>query len=88
MMDDKRPITKRTLLTDVVHNLVNIEQMFVEAIYWKLCRPEEEPINPDPDGYLAEEWAKLADFLIKEIERARQLMTKHGDKHGWPEVVS
>lgn len=88
MMDDKRAITKRTLMVDMVHSMMSIEQMFVEAIYWKLRRSEEAPINPDPDGTLAMEWQKCADQVIRMIEMARPLMQHHGDKYGWADTLS
>jgi hypothetical protein len=88
MMDDKRAITKRTLMVELVNSMISIEQMFVEAIYWKLCRSEEKPINPDPDGLLAEGWQANANQLIKMIEMARPLMEYHGDKYGWAETLT
>ena len=88
MMDDKRPITKRTMMVELIHSMISIEQMFVEAIYWKMCRSEEAPINPDPDGQLAQAWQSNADQIIKMIEMARPLMERHGDRYGWAETLT
>lgn len=84
---DYLAITKRSLMLNIIHALINTEQLFLDAMYWNFHNPNEKPMNPDPDGFLAEEWQKLADQIIQMLERARPTMTKHGDKFGWPETV-
>jgi len=87
VMLDGRSITKRSIMLDAVNSIISIEQMFIEAIYWKMHRSEESPINPDPDGVLAEAWQAQADQIIRMIELARPLMQKHEAKYGWPELL-
>ncbi len=84
----RHSLTKRGLMIDIVNILVNLEQMFIEAIYWKEFRSDAEPINPDPDGVLAQQWQIQADQIIQMIERCRPLMQKHENRYGWPEELT
>lgn len=78
-------LTKRSLLVEIVNILVDIEQQFLEAIYWKEFRKDADPINTDNDGVLASAWQEQADQLIQMVERFRPLMQKHEGAFGWPE---
>lgn len=80
-------LTKRSLLVDCIHILVNIEQSFLDAMYWNFHHPDEEPINPDPDGEQALFWEQQADQIVQMLERARPTMTRHANKFGWPDEL-
>jgi hypothetical protein len=84
---DGRYLTKRGLMVDLIHNLMTIEQIFLDAMYWNSNNPDEEPINPDPDGLLALQWQSCSDQISKMLDRARGFMTRHGDRFGWPEDI-
>lgn len=84
---DIRSVTKRSVMLNAVNVLVDIEQMFLEAIYWKEFRKDEKPINPDPDGTMARYWLEHADQLIKMIERCRPLMKSHEGRYRWPDQL-
>lgn len=87
---DFRAVTKRSLLLDCVHILMNIEQQFLDAIYWNAFErgPGEEKHNPDPDGFLAESWEQSADQVTEMIERCRLTMAKHAGRFGWPDEIT
>lgn len=82
----ERSLTKRGLLLDSVHELINIEQVFLDALYYNnVLRAENDvPINPDPDGELAEAWLTTAGQLITMLNRICPAMESHSDRFGWP----
>lgn len=79
-------LTKRHVMLNCVHLLINIEQQFLDALYWnQVVRAEgEEPINPDPEGELAAAWEQFADQIIMMAERCRPAMASHASRFGWP----
>lgn len=82
-------LTKRMLLVNCVNLLMNIEQDFLEAMWWNHNRTEgEEAINPDPDGFLADAWEQNVDQVNRMLERFRETMRNHSSKFGWPELIA
>lgn len=43
-----------------------IKQIFLDAQHWNNIHPDEEPINPDPDGKLGRMLKGLENFLRRE----------------------
>lgn len=86
---EETSMTKRSLMLESISILMNIETMFLEAIYWNgwVRKTSEEKFNPDPDGLLAANWEEQADQLIKMLERARPTMAKHANTFGWPDEL-
>jgi hypothetical protein len=86
---DFRSVTKRSLMIDCVHILMNIEQHFLDAMHYNGYERAqgEPPRNPDPDGELAEAWERNADQIIQMMERFRPTMAKHAGRFGWPEEI-
>lgn len=81
-------LTKRSLMLDQVHCLINFEQIFLDVMYWNFHNPDETPINPDPAGELAAAWENRADQIIQMIERCRPMMSRHANRFGWAEEIS
>lgn len=46
-----------------------VDQVFIDAEHWSRINPEQEPLNPDPDGSLAIIRANLARSLMREDSR-------------------
>lgn len=42
-----------------------IEQIFVDASHWNRIHPDEEPIDPDPDGKMKECWHYCDEVITK-----------------------
>lgn len=49
--------------------LAEIKQIFVDAEHWNSIHPDEEPINPDPDGFLRH----MAEILEGVLQRNGRL---------------
>lgn len=77
-------ITKRSLMLDLVNGLCDIEQMFLDAMYWNFHNREQEPINPDPDGELAKSWLEYEMQIISMMARFKPTMGKHEGRFSWP----
>jgi hypothetical protein len=45
--------TREQILEEADRIRREIEQVFIDTEYWNSVHPNEEPINPDPDGMLA-----------------------------------
>lgn len=45
-------ITRQGLIDEARRIRKEIEQIFLDAEHWNLIHPEENPIDPDPDGTL------------------------------------
>lgn len=83
----KSALTKRRVLTAIVDDLINIEQLFLDAAWWNVNNADKPPLNPDPDGQLAATWSELNREAISILDRMRGLMEDHYNKFGWPENV-
>jgi hypothetical protein len=77
-------ITKRSLMLDLVNTMCDIEQQFLDAMYWNYHNRDEEPINPDPDGELAKAWTDYKIQIMSMMSRFELTMTKHEGRFGWP----
>ena len=55
--------TRETLLARARHQRQEIAEFFADVAQWNRQHPEEEPIDPDPDGQLAEIAARLDQTL-------------------------
>lgn len=84
----KNLVTKRSLLIECVHIVMNLEQLFLEAMYTNSIRSEgTDPINPDPDGELAEMWEEHVNQIKSMLGRFEPTMLKHAAMFGWPEEL-
>lgn len=78
-------LTKRSLMIDLVNVICNVEQMFLDAMYWNFHnKTEEPPINPDPDGELAKAWIDSRIQLLSMMARFEPTMQKHEGRFAWP----
>lgn len=80
-------MTKRSLMLDLVNIMCDIEQMWLDAMYWNYHNPTEEPQNPDPDGILAKAWIDNQSQLLSMMARFDPMMKRHEGRFGWPEVL-
>jgi hypothetical protein len=72
------------VLINLVNELCNFEQIFLDAMYWNFHNPDENPINPDPDGQLAEGWLMFQRQIVSMTERFKPTMVKHEGRFAWP----
>lgn len=77
-------LTKRSLMVDLVNVVCNVEQMFLDAMYWNFHNQIETPINPDPEGELAKAWIESRTQLVSMMARFEPTMQKHEGRFGWP----
>lgn len=77
-------LTKRGLMLDLVNIMCDVEQMFLDAMYWNFHNPDETPINPDPDGVLANGWIESQMQIIQMMGRFEPTMKKHEGRFNWP----
>lgn len=54
---------RQKIINDAARISNDIKQMFVDAKYWNELHPNEEPIDPDPDGELGR-WKRRMDSLL------------------------
>lgn len=85
---DQDFLTKRSLLLETVNILVDIEQMFLDTMYWNYHNPNETPVNPDPDGFLAEQWGQQVAQIEQMIARFKPTMARHENRFGWPTEIT
>jgi hypothetical protein len=71
-------------MLDLVNIMCNVEQMFLDAMYWNYHNPTKMPINPDPDGELAKGWIDARSQLVSMMARFEPTMLKHEGRFGWP----
>lgn len=81
----KSAITKRSLMLNLVNQLCDIEQMFIDAMYWNYHNGNENPINPDPNGEMSQIWLDFQAQLILMMARFKPTMDKHEKYFGWAE---
>lgn len=60
-------MTREAILNKAKGMLTEINQIFLDAEHWNNTHPEEEPINPDKDGFLRH-MAEILDGVIKRLE--------------------
>lgn len=77
-------ITKRSLMLHLINTICDIEQIFLDAMYWNFYNPEHEPINPDPDGELAKGWVESQMQIVSMMARFEPTMKRHEGRFGWP----
>lgn len=77
-------LTKRSLMLDLVNGMCDIEQMFLDAMYWNFHNPDKEAVNPDPDGDLAKTWLEYEMQITSMMARFKPTMEKHEGRFGWP----
>ena len=77
-------ITKRSLMLDLINSMCDIEQIFLDAMSWNYHNPNEEPIDPDPDGELAKAWLDDHDQILSMAKRFQPTMEKHEGRFSWP----
>lgn len=51
-MPDKPAITRSQIVERLKRLRKEIYQIFLDAQHWNNIHPDEEPVNPDPDGKL------------------------------------
>jgi len=78
-------ITKRSLMLALINDMCNIEQMFLDAMYWNFHNPQSASINPDPDGGLAKGWVDHKAQIESMMAKFEPTMLKHEGRFGWPE---
>ena len=78
-------ITKRSLMLDLINALCDIEQMFLDAMYWNLHNRDKAPFNPDPDGELAKAWLIYKAQIDNMIVRFQPTMENHETRFSWPD---
>jgi hypothetical protein len=62
--------TSRTIIIGRARQLrAEIDQIFVDAEYWNSEHPNDQPIDPDPDGRLRSIADGIDAMLAKEQER-------------------
>ena len=54
---------REELVDDLRTLRAQIAQQFLDAAHWNRSHPDKEPIDPDPDGELADLAAQIADIL-------------------------
>lgn len=77
-------LTKRGLMLDLINSMCDIEQMFLDAMYWNFHNPDEESINPDPDGELAKGWIESQMQIASMLARFEPTMKRHEGRFSWP----
>lgn len=80
-------LTKRSLMLDLVNIICDVEQMWLDAMYWNFHNPNEEPQNPDPDGVLAKAWLENQTQIVQMLSRFEPTMKRHEGRCGWPEEI-
>lgn len=78
-------VTKRSLMIALVNNMCDIEQMWLDAMYWNFHNSDKEPLNPDPDGTLANAWIENQMQIVSMLARFEPTMKTHEGRFGWPE---
>jgi hypothetical protein len=77
-------ITKRSLMLDLTNVMCDIEQTFLDAMYWNFHNRDEAPINPDPDGELAKTWLEYKMQINSMMARFEPTLKRHEGRFGWP----
>lgn len=80
----KASITKRSLMLNLVNDMCDFEQLFLDAMYWNGSNLRHEAINPDPNGEVAEAWSADKKQLESMMKRFAPTMEKHAARFGWP----
>jgi hypothetical protein len=68
----KRNVTLESIVRDAERSVRTVDQLFSDAARWNRLHPNEEPIDPDPDGEMAAV-KRYAQAMIKECKRPRRI---------------
>lgn len=73
--------TREEILTNAERICAEIDKIFADAEHWNnnVRKPDEEPINPDPDGRLAKMRAGYGQMLMR--EKTKAVSTHEAEKH-------
>jgi hypothetical protein len=55
---------RQRLINEAARIANNIEQQIIDIEYWNSLHPDEEPLDPDPDGQLAQ-WKHRMESMLK-----------------------
>jgi hypothetical protein len=67
---------RQRIINEAARMVNEVEQLFIDMRYWSELHPEEEPIDPDPDGRLGR------------IKRAMESLLRNEARLGnYPSVV-
>jgi len=67
-----KQVTLGSIIRDAERSIKNVDQMFADVAHWNRLHPEEEPIDPDPDGEMAAV-KRYAEAMIRECRRPRAI---------------
>jgi hypothetical protein len=74
-------ITRQHIMREALRLMLDIEDQFNTATRWNRLHKEEEPINPDPNGELAEMWLNFHEELLGLSLKYRPVMEAHFSKY-------
>ena len=67
-----RQVTLASIIKDAERSIENVDELFADTAHWNRLHPEEEPIDPDPDGEMAAV-RRYAEAMIRECRRPRKI---------------
>lgn len=61
-----------SIIRSAERSIATVEQIFADVARWNRLHPDEQPIDPDPDGEMAAV-KRYAEAMIKECRRPRKI---------------
>lgn len=68
----RRKVTLQSIIRDAERSIANVDQLFADTAHWNRVHPDEEQIDPDPDGEMAAV-KRYAQAVIRECKRPRRV---------------
>ncbi len=82
--------SRGSILRDNVAVRLSLAFNFIDANYWnrEVRKPEEDKINPDPDGKLATGFMEMSQSFDEFMQPITNIMKKHEEIFGWDDLVT
>lgn len=71
-MATQRKPSLSAIIRDAERAIANVDQIYIDAAHWNRLHPDEQPIDPDPDGEMAAV-KRYAQAMIRECRRPRKI---------------
>jgi hypothetical protein len=67
-----RNVTLGSIIRDAERSIKHVDELFADIAHWNRVHPQEEQIDPDPDGEMAAV-KRYAQAMIRECRRPRKI---------------
>lgn len=67
-----RNVTLKSIIRDAERAVATADQLFADTAHWNRLHPDEQLIDPDPDGEMAAV-KRYAEAMLQECKRPRRI---------------